>query len=102
MDQSLIDKLRSEHEDCKLIKTNGLEIVVRRPRRGEYKRFMKAVSNERDKADAIETLVLDCVVHPPRAEFDKLLDKLPALCEELGEHVLELAGLSGKAQAEKL
>jgi hypothetical protein len=102
MDQSLIDKLRAEHEDCKLIKTNGLEIVVKRPNRGEYKRFMKSVSSERDKADAIETLVLDCVVHPTRKEFDALLNKLPALCEELGEHVLELAGLSGKAQAEKL
>lgn len=102
MDQAIIDKLKSEHGECKLVKTNGLEIVVRRPRRGEYKRFMKGVSNDRDKADAVETLVLDCVVHPTRKEFDALLDTLPALCEELGEHVLELAGLSGKAQAEKL
>ena len=102
MDAPTIDKLKSEHGECKLIKTNNLEIVIRRPKRGEYKRFMRSVSSDRDKSDAIETLVKDCVVHPSLKEFDALLDMLPALCEELGEHVLEMAGLSGKAQAEKL
>jgi hypothetical protein len=104
IDAKVLEAAKAEHgaDALRLVRSGDREYLLRRPSRGEYKRFRREASSDRTKDDSIETLVLDCVVHPPRAEFEALLDKLPALCEELADQVLELAGITGKAAAGKL
>lgn len=84
-----------------VVETKRGEVLVRAPKRGEWKRFKAAAINEKQRADATENLVRSCVVYPAEAEFTKLLDRYPALADSLGEVVVDLAGaedaLVGKA-----
>jgi hypothetical protein len=104
IDAKVLEAAKAEHgaDALRLVRSGGREYLLRRPTRGEFKRFRKEAGNDKIKDEAIETIVLDCLVFPTRAEFEELLEKLPALCEELGEHVFELAGLTGKASLGKL
>lgn len=84
-----------------VVETKRGEVLVRAPKRGEWKRFKSAAINEKQRADATENLVRSCVVYPPEAEFSALLERFPALADSLGEIVVDLAGaedtLVGKA-----
>jgi hypothetical protein len=104
IDPKALEAAKAEHgvDNLRLVRTGGREYLLKRPSRGEYQRFRKESSNDRMKDECVETLVLDTIVIPSRDEFIALLDELPGLCEELVDHVLELAGLTGKAQAGKL
>lgn len=75
-----------------VVETKRGEVLVRAPKRGEWKRFKAAAINEKQRADATENLVRSCVVHPAEAEFSKLLERFPALADSLGEIVVDLAG----------
>ena len=76
------------------------EIVIKRPSRGEYKRFRSALFDDATKADAIETLARSCVVYPEN--FAALLEDRPALAELVGGKAVEFAGAEGKIDAKKL
>ena len=97
------ERLVTEHgeDGFRVCESGGRTYVVRRPTRGEYKLFRRALGGERTKDGAAEQLVMDCIVEPSRDEFLTLLEKRPALCEELAEAVLCLAGLTGEAGAGK-
>jgi hypothetical protein len=78
------------------------EVVVKKPPRGEYKRFRSMSLDADERADAIETIARACVVYPDAAGFSALLEDRPALAEVVGNKVLEMAGAEGKIEAKKL
>lgn len=102
MDSAFIEKAKAEFGDdgVRVVRTGKHEILVHRPSRGDWKRYRKESKDPARSGDALEVFIRACVSHPPREEFDKLLDRYPALCEEIAEPVLELAGLTGKAQTD--
>lgn len=102
MDQGVVDKAKADFGDdgVRVIRTGKHEFLVHRPARADWKRYRKESKDPARNGDALEVLVRSCVVFPSREEFDRLLDRYPALCEEIAEPVLELAGLTGKAQTD--
>lgn len=102
LDASLVDRLKAEHGEVYLVRAAGAEVVVRPPRRAEYRRFRALVMDESRRADALERLVRDCTVHPAPEELDDLLERKPALAEVVGAKLLELAGAQEEAEIKKL
>lgn len=96
MDQKKIDELKAAHPGVKLtlFKPEGhdLEFVAKPPTRAQWKRFKTEAPETSKRATAIETLCLDCIVHPPRAEFEQLLEKMPGIAASLAGEIAELAG----------
>jgi hypothetical protein len=96
-----IDKLKAEHGEVFLVDVCLTMVAFKRCSRGEYKRFRAAVTDERKKADALETLARACVVYPEPKEFDQFLDKYPAAADVIGSKVLEVAGAVEAEAAKK-
>jgi hypothetical protein len=74
--------------------TPSWEVVYRRPRRAEYKLFRANANNPARKADALEILARQCVVHPPPEAFDALLDEYPAIAEASSDALMDLTSMS--------
>lgn len=109
MTEDQIRELKAKHGDkLKVIPVEATdfdpacEIVIKRPPRGEYKRFRKMLFDDDQKSEALETLARACVVYPESAEFSKLLEERPALAETVGGKAAEFAGAEGKTDAKKL
>jgi hypothetical protein len=77
------------------------ECMVKRPPRGEWKRFRAMSSDEAQRSEALEMLTKACIVHPPLPEFMKLLDQRPGLTEAIGAELVEVAGLVQGASTKK-
>lgn len=93
-----IAKYGDEDDDgCRLTEASGHYFVFRRPNRGEYAR-LKAQAKD---GGSFNSILIDTLVHPSRDEFARLTERYPALEDELGPVVLELAGLTGEALAKK-
>lgn len=108
LEQKLIDELKAQHGSAYVIEVPetkydpAVDIVVKRPPRGEWKRFRAMLFADDQKSEALETLAKACVLHPPAAEFAALLADRPALAEKIGSVLTELAGGGGEAEAKKL
>lgn len=104
IDEDTLERLRDDHagEDLYLLSSRDAAIVVRKPTRPEYKRFRAQSADPAKRDIAMESLVKSVLVHPSAKEFDALLDRLPALCEEFAGEVLEFAGMAGEAESRKL
>jgi len=76
-------------------------VYAKRPDRGAYKKFRAKSVNENTRADALEQLTRECIVHPTGADLMALFDAYPALADVFGAKVLESAGLTGEAEAKK-
>ena len=101
--EEILDRLRAEHgDDLHLFEAAGVAVVVRPPLKAEYRRFRAKSSEERTRPDALEELARGCVLHPGRAEFEKILERKPGLADVFGAKLLELAGIVGEADAKKL
>lgn len=82
-----------QYRDCRAI--------LRRPKRDAYKRF-KATSSKPGRAlDAIETLLLDCVVWPELDDWKALVDRMPGLIDSFGSYALTFAGGSAEFTGKK-
>lgn len=93
-----IAKYGDEDDDgCRLTEASGHYFVFRRPNRGEYAR-LKAEAKD---GGSFNSILVDTLVHPSREEFARITERYPALEDELGPVVLELAGLTGEALAKK-
>ena len=76
-----------------------LAVILREPKRGEYKMYRAGATNERTKADAQETLFKQiCVVPEGPAAVEQLLDQWPAAPEACSSMIEKLAGLTGVEQ----
>lgn len=74
-------------------------VIVKRPHPAKYNRFR---DEAKSTTDAFEKLVGGSIVHPSQAEFDALVEKLPAVLDRAANAVVDLAGfreteLAGKA-----
>jgi hypothetical protein len=96
IDPQVLADLKAKHgEDSvhPLTTTDGkYTIVVRRPGRAQWKRFRHMIADPAKRADALETLVRDCMLYPDRQAFEAMLEERPALAEVFGDEVGELAG----------
>jgi hypothetical protein len=72
----------------------GVEIMVRAPNEGEYKRFRTMHADEAQRSAASRALVLGCIVEPPPSEFTAMLASRPALADTFANDLVEIAGLS--------
>jgi hypothetical protein len=74
-------------------------VILRKPNRGEYKRF-RAFSNNPQRVDvAQETLFNDICVWPAGStEREALLNEWPGIPEACGKMLMELAGMAGTEQ----
>jgi hypothetical protein len=73
---------------------NGIEILVKVPDEGEYKRFRTMYADEQQRAMSTRMLVLGCILEPSAAEFTALLATRPALADTFSNDLVEIAGLS--------
>jgi hypothetical protein len=103
IDEKLIEDLKAKHgEVVHLVdQETGTEVVVRKPPRAAYKRFRSMAFDPKKQADAAESLMVDCIVHPSRDEWNTLLEQYPALAETFAPEVLKLAGASQSVDAKK-
>lgn len=99
----IVEKAKSEHGEVHVLTAEGGEAVIcRRPTRGEYRKFKADRADDAKRIMAVESLFLSCLVHPPPAEFDAVLDRRPALADVFGVKLLELAGFDEKVESGKL
>lgn len=81
-----------------LVQTDMGAIIVKRPNAVLFKRFVDTSSL---KTDDLDKLVRPCLVHPPVAEFDRILDELPATLMRVANAVTALAGVRTEEAAGK-
>ena len=98
----VVSALKDAHGELHQLEANGLVVIVRKPSRGEYKRFMSEGADDRKRVNASENLVRTCVVWPERKVFDQMLEEFPGLAESYGFQVLEMAGAVEEASRKKL
>lgn len=107
IDEKIIDEAKAKHGTVLHLvhadEDGGVlaEVLVKKPSRAAYKRFRAMSFDEKQRADAMETLMRDAVVYPAQAEWDAMLDVYPALCETFAKDVLALLGAGAKADAKK-
>ena len=104
IDEKTIAELKAKHgESLVAVSTpDGTEIVLRKPKRIEYDRWIN--QSEKDGNVAAMQLAKACRVHPDESIFDSVLEKYPAILRCTNGFVpsiIELAGV-GEAQAKKL
>jgi hypothetical protein len=93
---------RYEGTGAHLLSASGVDIIVKTPDRGAYKRFRAMLSNDSKRADAPEALLRDCLVYPEPGVFEQILNGAPALGDIFAAKVVELTGLTSEAEAKKL
>ncbi len=87
------DLLHLHHQDGKW------EVVFRKPKRSEYKRFRQQIGVESTKADAQEILCRTIVVYPSREAFDALLEDYPMIPDSPGVTAMLSRMMSGEVAA---
>ncbi len=94
-----IEKLKSAHGEIRQLEKEGYHVIIRPPKRQEWKRFRTAAADERKRADALEILFRDCCVYPEKEAVEEMLNRRPGLAEVFGGEAMEFAG--GGKDAEK-
>jgi hypothetical protein len=106
MTDEQIAQLKAKHPNAELhLLTNddtGTEVVVKTPNDAEWRRFRSMSSDDAQRANALRTLVIACVVQPDPAAFTSMLDSRPGLSETFGNKLVEIAGVSLATTVRKL
>jgi hypothetical protein len=91
-----VEELRAKHGRIAHVKgTEGWEIVLRKPTRGEMRKLRSDLHNPTLVASAIESFVCATSVHPPEGpELDKLLDEWPGIPDACQGAVQKLSGMA--------
>lgn len=73
----------------------GQTVAMRRPTSAEWFRFRSEQSSKdpRVVANALQPLVVSCVIYPTREQFLAMVETSPAIIERLGDELVEYAGL---------
>lgn len=94
-----VDAAKKAHPEAEeLFTPNGDTVLVVPPNRQKWKRYRTMFMDVKTRGDAGETLLRDCVVWPTPADFDRALDKRPALVETFSGGLMKLAGFSEDAE----
>jgi hypothetical protein len=80
----------------------GIEVVVKTPDDGTWKRFRSQSSDDAQRSVALRGLVLSCVVHPAGPDFASAVARRPGIIETIGGKLVEVAGVSMATTARKL
>lgn len=102
-----IEKLKAEHGDLWRIDEVSIdgepcEIVVKRPKKGELARFMKAVGDDDKRMGAARALCSTIVVYPESAKWDAMCDDCELLPITVAGSVAQRAAGDAKTTARKL
>lgn len=73
-------------------------VIVKKPRQASWRRFSDSGAI---KGSDVHTLLQACLVHPTKADLDRILDAHPAAVETLGGIITGLAAAGTKEAAEK-
>lgn len=102
-----IEKLKAAHgevwriEDV-VIDGEPVDIVVKRPKKGELARFMKAVGDDDKRMGAARALCSTVVVLPEAAAWDALCDDCELLPITVAGSIAQRAAGDAKTTAKKL
>lgn len=102
-----IARLRSQHGIVALVSFNesefapALDVAVKMPPRGEYKRYRAELFDDAMRPHALETLARACIIYPDKAAIEEALICRPALFERVGNRLTEMLGDEGTS-AKKL
>jgi hypothetical protein len=89
---TLEDSLLAEHGEVWKAEGKWGVAYFRPPLEAEYSRFVTTVSREgANLYQAQKALVLDCLVHPTRAEFSKVLSRYPGIASKVAADLVALA-----------
>jgi len=88
--------------ELRLWKGGDFEVIGKAPSRGEFLRFQEMATDPKKRSKATEALVRACIVYPPGAELEAMLDKKPGLALTFGEKLVELAGAGVEVEEKKL
>lgn len=100
IDDSTIAALKAEHGEILHLETDYGEAIFRVAKPTEWQRFLDEVTDAEVRARALKTLVLQCVVHPERVEFERLIAARPGLVQTFGNELTSFCGL-GRAAVRK-
>ena len=102
IDPKVIEELKAKHGEIYRLEHLGHEVVVRLPSSPEWLRFKEMQADEGRRSKAPAQLVRDTCVFPDAQSLEVMLNKYPGLADTFAGEVAEVAGLSKKAQREKL
>lgn len=91
IDPAILEQARAEHGDVFELSEGGETVLVKRPNRGDYRRFRADRQDDKRRAVALEALFEACLVFPKLDDFEPILDRKPALADVLGGKLLEIA-----------
>lgn len=97
-----IEALKAQHGDIHELTAAGVSVIVKAPSRGAWKRFRTSAQNERNRANAVGNLLLDCLVWPDHQTFEQILEKQPGLEDTFAAEVVEIAGAAEATTRKKL
>jgi hypothetical protein len=92
-DDEALERLELEHgpagKAIEIVRTEVGGVIVRRPHMAVFRRFQ---DDNKDTA-ALEKLVRPCVLHPSKADFDRMCEELPFTLQRCADAVCRLAGI---------
>lgn len=81
---------------------DGSTWVVQRPTKSIWSLFQNSINDSKDKTVTLDTLALDCVVYPERAQVAAALTEYPAFSASLSNVLAEQAGQTTELDVKKL
>ncbi len=104
MDETKIAELKAAHGDnLTLIEIGDDELVVKKPTRAQFNRFRESVVNGgKERVEGGATLIRDALVYPSWKEFLEIVERAPAIEDEVTGQVAKLAQSESKVSAKKL
>lgn len=97
-----IAEAKIKAKDVTLLEASGEEVLARPATRAEWKKHMSALTNEETRSIAFDALFFDCVVFPPRAELNAMLERQPGLSLTFAKQIQKLSGLTSEVSAKKV
>lgn len=81
---------------------NGVEVVVRKPKEDEWRRFRAMQGDDEQRPGALRMLAIYSAVFPKGADFMAMLADHPGMAETVGAKLTKIAGVDGTATSRKL
>lgn len=103
----VIEKLKSEHGDVWriddiVVDGEPITVVVKRAKKGEMSRLMKAIQDDDKRLASARALCSQIVVYPPIDEWNRLADDVELLPITVATNVMQRAAGDVKTSAKKL
>lgn len=101
-----LDRIKAENPGIELHLVSspetGVEVVVRKPKEDEWRRFRAMQADDEQRPGALRLLAIHSAVFPKGGDFMALLAEHPGLAETVGAKLVKIAGVDGTATSRKL